>query len=70
MAFELAVYASQCRLPEHHARLASDRWLGFIEWSFTTGLQRKVSNHMVMTIPLSQASLGATFFKISRSILS
>ncbi len=26
MAFGLAVYASQCRLPEHHARLASSRW--------------------------------------------
>src|SRR4051812_20090574 len=24
----LAVYASQCRLPEHHARLASGRWPG------------------------------------------
>ena len=28
MAFGLAVYASQCRLPRHHARLASGRWSG------------------------------------------
>ena len=28
MAFGLAVYASQCGLPQHHARLASGRWSG------------------------------------------
>ena len=28
MAFGLAVYASQCGLPRHHARLASGRWSG------------------------------------------
>ena len=28
MAFGLAVYASQCRLPSHYARLASGRWSG------------------------------------------
>ena len=28
MAFELAVYASQCGLPTPHARLASSRWSG------------------------------------------
>jgi len=27
-AFGLAVYASQCGLPQHHARLASGRWSG------------------------------------------
>lgn len=31
-ACTLAVYASQCRLPVHHARLASDCWLRFVGW--------------------------------------
>lgn len=29
MASELAVYASRCQLPEHHARLAPGCWSGF-----------------------------------------
>jgi len=69
MASELAVYASQCRLPEHHARLASGRWLSFTGWSFTTGFQRKVSNHMVMTIPLSQACLAQLFLRYPVRVL-
>jgi hypothetical protein len=56
MASELAVYASQCWLPKHHAKLASDYWLGFVGWNFTTGFQRKVSIHQRMIIPLSQTS--------------
>ena len=51
MAFGLAVYASQCRLPEHHARLASDCRLRFVGWDWPTGFLRKVSVHDVMKHP-------------------
>ena len=34
MAFGLAVYASQCRLPRPHARLASSRWSDATGWAF------------------------------------
>lgn len=45
MAFGLTVYASQCRLPEHHARLVSGCGLGFAGWDQPTGFLRKVSVH-------------------------
>jgi len=45
MASGFAVYASQCRLPEHHATLASDCWSGSAGWDQLTGFQRKVSCH-------------------------
>ena len=32
MASGLAVYASSCQLPEHHATLASGRWLDLAGW--------------------------------------
>src|ERR1700722_12928127 len=55
-ARSLAVYASQCRLPEHHARLASGRWPGSAGRGWLpAGSQRKVSAY---GFPLSQAFLA------------
>src|SRR3954464_9007327 len=55
-ARSLAVYASQCRLPEHHARLASGRWPGSAGRGWLpAGFQRKVSAY---GFPLSQAFLA------------
>jgi hypothetical protein len=55
-ARSLAVYASQCRLPEHHARLASDRWPSSVGRGWLpAGFQRKVS---ASGFPLSQAFLA------------
>ena len=44
-ALDLAVYASQGRLPPHHARLASGCWPGSTgrDW-LPAGFQRKVSS--------------------------
>jgi hypothetical protein len=55
-ARSLAVYASQCRLPEHHARLASGRWPSSAGRGWLpAGFQRKVS---ACGFPLSQAFLA------------
>ena len=44
-ASTLAVYASQRRLPDHRARLASGCWPGFAGWDWLpTGSLRKVSS--------------------------
>ena len=43
-AYALAVYASQCGSPLHHARLATGWWLTSARWdSIPTGFQREVS---------------------------
>ena len=57
----LAVYASQCRLPIHHARLASGCWLGLAGWDwlptrFHYMVSRWSSNHPILLV---QASPGA-----------
>ena len=45
-ASALAVYASQCRLPIHHARLASGRWPGATGRAWIpAGFHRKVSKY-------------------------
>lgn len=62
LASGLAVYASQQRLPARHARLASGCWLGFAEWTHTTGFQRKVSAHAAMTPPPSPSFAWRNFF--------
>jgi hypothetical protein len=62
MAFGLAVYASQCRLPEHHARLASDCRLRFVGWDWPTGFLRKVSVHDGMKHPPFPSFAWRNFF--------
>src|SRR4051812_20751596 len=60
----LAVYASQCRLPEHHARLASGRWPGSAGRGWLpAGFQRKVSAY---GFPLSQAFLAHSLLDSTR----
>lgn len=62
MAFGLAVYASQCRLLGHHARLASGCWLGFAAWILTTGFLWEVSGHDAMSHPPSPGFAWRNFF--------
>ena len=60
MAFGLAVYASQCGLPQHHARLASSRWSGATgRASHPQGSDERFQSCFLHLIPLSQALLGA-----------
>jgi hypothetical protein len=60
MAFELAVYASQCGLPQHHARLASSCWSGSTERDFhPQGSAERFQICRLHLIPPSQALLGA-----------
>ena len=53
-ASALAVYASQCRLPVHHARLASGCWPDFSGRVPPAGFHRKVSRCILHPILLSQ----------------
>mgnify|MGYP000362590560 CR=1 FL=1 len=60
MAFGLAVYASQCELPQHHARLASSCWSGSTARDFhPQGSYERFQSCNLHLIPLSQALLGA-----------
>ena len=57
MAFGLAVYASQCRLLQHHARLASSCWSGSTGRAFhPQGSAERFQSCKLHLIPLSQAS--------------
>ena len=56
MASRLAVYASQCRLPQHNARLASGCWLDSTAWdSHPQGLKERFQLLIHFRILLSQA---------------
>ncbi len=58
MAFGLAVYASQCGLLQHHARLASSCWSGSTGRAFHPhGSAEKFQSCQLHLIPLSQAYL-------------
>ena len=60
MAFGFAVYASQCGLPLHHARLASSCWSGSTARDFhPQGSYERFQSCNLHLIPLSQALLGA-----------
>jgi hypothetical protein len=60
MAFGLAVYASQCGLLRHHARLASSCWSGSTGRAFhPQGSDERFQICNLHLIPLSQALLGA-----------
>ena len=60
MAFGLAVYASQCGLLQHHARLASSCWSGSTGRAFhPQGSDERFQSCNLHLIPLSQALLGA-----------
>ena len=60
MAFGLAVYASQRRLPDDHARLASSCWSGSTgRGSHPQGSDERFQSCGLHLIPLSQALLGA-----------
>ena len=60
MAFELVVYASQDRLPCHHARLTSSCWSGSTGRAFhPQGSVERFQSCNLYLILLSQASLGA-----------
>ncbi len=60
MAFGLAVYASQCGLLQHHARLASSCWSGSTgRASHPQGSDERFQSCELHLIPLSQALLGA-----------
>ena len=57
MAFGLAVYASQCGLLQHHARLASSCWSGSTGRAFhPQGSDERFQSCSLHLIPLSQAS--------------
>ena len=57
MAFGLAVYASRCWLPEHHAKLASGRWSDATgRASHPQGHNRKFQIHVMSIILPRQAS--------------
>ena len=57
MAFGLAVYASQCGLLQHHARLASSCWSGSTgRASHPQGSDERFQSCKLHLIPLSQAS--------------
>ncbi len=59
MAFGLAVYASQCGLPQHHARLASSCWSGSTGRAFhPQGSDERFQSCNLHLIPLSQAFLA------------
>ncbi len=59
MAFGLAVYASQCGLPQHHARLASSCWSGSTGRAFhPQGSVERFQSCRLHLIPLSQACLA------------
>jgi hypothetical protein len=59
MAFGLAVYASQCGLPQPHARLASSCWSGSTgRASHPKGSDERFQSCNLHLIPLSQALLG------------
>src|SRR5688572_13742745 len=60
MAFGLAVYASQCGLLQHHARLASSCWSGSTGRAFHPhGSAERFQSCQLHLILLSQAWLGA-----------
>ncbi len=60
MASGLAVYASQCGLLQHHARLASSCWSGSTGRAFhPQGSDERFQSCGLHLIPLSQALLGA-----------
>ncbi len=60
MAFGLAVYASQCGLLRHHARLASSCWSGSTGRAFhPQGSADRFQSCQLHLILLSQALLGA-----------
>ena len=60
MASGLAVYASQCGLLQHHARLASSCWSGSTGRAFhSQGSDERFQSCRLHLIPLSQALLGA-----------
>jgi len=60
IAFGLAVYASQCGLLQHHARLASSCWSGSTGRAFhPQGSDERFQSCRLHLIPLSQALLGA-----------
>ena len=60
MAFELAVYASQRGLPQHHARLTSSCWSGSTgRDSHPQGSDERFQSCRLHLIPPSQALLGA-----------
>ena len=58
-AHTLAVYASQCRLPEHHARLATGCWLGVTGRVAPLSSLRTTRQTSCLPIPCAQASPGA-----------
>ncbi len=59
MAFGLAVYASQCGLLQHHARLASSCWSGSTGRAFhPQGSDERFQSCRLHLIPLSQACLA------------
>ena len=59
MAFGLAVYASQCGLPQPHARLASSCWSGSTgRASHPKGSDERFQSCNLHLILLSQALLG------------
>ena len=63
MAFGLAVYASQCGLPRHHARLASGRWSGATGRAFhPQGSNERFQSCFLHLILLSQACLAQSPF--------
>src|SRR6516162_5943780 len=57
MAFGLAVYASQCELPRHHARLASGRWSGATGRAFHP--QGSAEGFLITSHPPFPSLLGA-----------
>ena len=60
MASGLAVYASQCGLLQHHARLASSCWSGSTGRAFHPhGSDERFQSCGLHLIPLAQALLGA-----------
>ncbi len=61
MAFELAVYASQCGLPQPHARLASSCWSSSTgRASHPKGSDERFQSCNLHLILLSQALLGTS----------
>ena len=61
MAFGLAVYASQCGLLQHHARLASSCWSGSTGRAFhPPGSAERFQSCRLHLIPPSQACLAQT----------
>ena len=69
MAFGLAVYASQCGLLQHHARLASSCWSGSTGRAFhPQGSDERFQSCNLHLIPLSQACLAQSMQPLSRGV--